>query len=90
MVGGKQLDVVNERATFYLPTYVLTFFTKVDRGCHFISAKSFDKMCGQMKAIKTDGGDDMHSDMVPHNSRTTTETSITTDIPMPVGVNKGR
>merc|ERR1711957_145086 len=45
---------------------------------------------GQMKAIKTDGGDDMHSDMVPHNSRTTTETSITTDIAMPVGVNKGR
>jgi len=63
---------------------------QVDRGCHFISAKSFDKMCGQMKAIKTGGGDDMHSDMVPHNSRTTTEASITTDIAMPVGVNKGR
>merc|ERR1711957_1150051 len=62
---------------------------QVDRGCHFISAKSFDKMCGQMKAIKTDGGDDMHSDMVPHNSRTTTEASITTDTPMPWASTRG-
>jgi len=63
---------------------------QVDRGCHKLSAKAFDKLCGQMKAIKTKGGDDMSSDLYPHNSRATTFDSITTDIAMPVGVDKGR
>ena len=66
------------------------FLLQVDRGCHKLSAKAFDKLCGQMKAIKTKGGDDMSSDLYPHNSRATTFDSITTNIAMAVGVDKGR
>ena len=38
---------------------------QVDRKCHLISAKAFDKMCKQMKAQLDDMTDDLH----PHGSR---------------------
>lgn len=38
---------------------------QVDRKCHLISASSFDKMCGDMKAQ----GDDMKDDLHAHGSR---------------------
>lgn len=55
---------------------------QVDRGCHKISAKSFDKMCKAMLQQK----DDMKGDVVPHNARITTGDFITTDVPMAEGV----
>lgn len=38
---------------------------QVDRNCHLISASTFDKMCGDMKAQR----DDLSADMHPHGSR---------------------
>ena len=58
---------------------------QVDRGCHMISAKAMDRLCGQMGMQ----ADDMHSDMHPHNSRVTTAPAITTSVAMPAGVNAG-
>ena len=45
----------------------------VDRKCHEISAKSFDKMCEQMKAQL----DDMTSDLHPHGAREVVVNSMT-------------
>ena len=58
---------------------------QVDRGCHMISAKAMDKLCHQMGMQ----ADNMHSDMHPHNAHNTTAAAITTDIPMPAGVDAG-
>ena len=44
----------------------------VDRKCHLISAKSFDKMCKQMKAQLDDMTDDLH----PHGSRELVSTTL--------------
>lgn len=55
---------------------------QVDRGCHMISAKAMDRLCGQMK----EQADDMSSDTHPHNARETTSAAITTDVAMPAGV----
>jgi len=45
---------------------------QVDRKCHLVSAKSFDKLCKDMMAISKDlGGDDMHDDLHPHGARET-------------------
>jgi hypothetical protein len=45
---------------------------QVDRKCHLVSAKSFDKLCKDMMAISKDfGGDDMHGDLHPHGARET-------------------
>jgi len=54
--------------------YVCSRFTpvtwQVDRKCHLISAKSFDKLCEDMKKIKSEGGgDDMTDDLHAHGSR---------------------
>ena len=38
---------------------------QVDRTCHMISAKSFDKLCYDMKQKK----DDMGGDLYPHGAR---------------------
>ena len=45
----------------------------VDRKCHEISAKSFDKMCEQMKAQL----DDMTGDLHPHGAREVVANSMT-------------
>ena len=50
---------------------------QVDRKCHMISASSFDKLCADMKKIKTDGGDDMKDDLYPHGARTLVATHLT-------------
>lgn len=55
---------------------------QVDRGCHMISAKAMDRLCGQMK----EQADDMSSDTHPHNARETTSAAITTNVAMPAGV----
>ena len=55
---------------------------QVDRGCHMISAKAMDRLCGQMK----EKADNMSSDTHPHNARETTSAAITTDVAMPAGV----
>ena len=47
----------------------------VDRKCHKISAKSFDRMCKQMKAQL----DDMSSDLHPHGSRVVVSHQYTAD-----------
>ncbi len=51
---------------------------QVDRGCHLISAASFDELCRVMKEQRVDMSADTHA----HNARETTDPSITTDIPM--------
>jgi len=38
---------------------------QVDRKCHLISAKSFDKLCKDMLAVR----DDMSGDVHPHGAR---------------------
>ena len=55
---------------------------QVDRGCHKISAKKFDMLCKEM----LEQTDDMAGDVHPHDARVTTDPSITTDIPMPAGI----
>ena len=55
---------------------------QVDRGCHKVSAKAFDKLCKAMPEQK----DDMAEDTEPHNARVTTADFITTDVAMPAGV----
>ena len=45
---------------------------QVDRKCHLVSAKSFDKLCKDMMAISTErGGDSMKDDLHPHGARKT-------------------
>jgi len=53
----------NEVCSFYSP---ITW--QVDRTCHMISAKSFDKLCKRMKENSM-FGDDMSHDLYPHGSR---------------------
>ena len=61
---------------------------QVDRGCHKISAKAFDKLCKQMLEVDDypKCGDDMSPDIYPHNARETTVEEITSSIPMKEGV----
>lgn len=51
---------------------------QVDRGCHLISARAFDKLCKLMQEQKND----MSGGTYPHNARKTTAAAISTDLPM--------
>jgi len=51
---------------------------QVDRGCHLVSARAMDEMCRVMLEQRVDMSEDTHA----HNARQTTDSSITTDIPM--------
>jgi len=60
----------NESCSMYNP---ITW--QVDRTCHMISASSFDRMCGEMKAQR----DDMSSDLHAHGSRITVDDKLAAD-----------
>ena len=58
----------------------------VDRKCHLISARSFDKMCKQMKAQLDDMTDDLH----PHGSRELVSTTYNADNQQDINVYNDR
>jgi len=51
----------------------------VDRKCHLVSAKAFDKLCEQMLTIPKD---DMEPDVWPHGSRILVDPAYVSDVPM--------
>jgi len=55
---------------------------QVDRGCHKVSAKAFDKMCKSMLEQSDDMSDDIH----PHNARETVDAALASDVAMGEGV----
>jgi len=58
---------------------------QVDRGCHKVSAKAFDRMCQQM----LEQSDDMSGDVHPHNARETVDAALASDEVMAEGVDFG-